>query len=241
MKGFRILAIAATAAAAVAGAARAGGLASLLGPARARVPGSQRLEARVTATRPPAASRPTVMSTTPEPGPARFRMPWRRGKGLRLRLSYLDPEGEVQGSAAGYTVLRPGQPVRMLEAKVPAALRRSFPVYGAGRTITVEIELWNTGSRTLRRLWVAARQEDYQESGGAGPLIGSVAKPVRVARLGPGERVALRLQVRLSSDPRYSRQPVNFEQTHVLVAQDGADGRVVVVNAPHAGIVDPPR
>jgi hypothetical protein len=124
-------------------------------------------------------------------------------------------------------------------AEVPERLKGRFPIYFAGDLVYYEVELENTGAEPLRDLRVIARQESFEESGLRGEPLGYRPMPVEIARLDPGERMVLPRHFRAPEILRRPR-PVNFDQTHVTVRSGSGEDAETLLDAPHAGIVDPP-
>lgn len=169
----------------------------------------------------------------------RFDMPWVRGNGLRLRVTYLRTYGETRGAPEGFRVTIPGRPERLVQVPFTESLRAASPLYFAGEPVSYEIELRNDGSQALDGLWVFARQEIFQASG-RGPTIGADPRPVRVDGLAPGESLILKIDFQLPSEPR-DQDPIHFDQTHVSVLAGTGESYATLVDVPHAGIVDPPN
>jgi len=162
--------------------------------------------------------------------------PWVEGRGLRLRVIFLKPVGVTWGDARGFHGQVLPRPVIDLPAPVPPAYRRSFPLYFAGDRVDYEIELENTGPLPLPPLTLRARQERFDPSGGIGEPLGRVDLQ-DVPALPWGGRVVLRGSFALSPG---GRQRLNFEQTHLTVVDAGAADAAPRLDAPQAGIADPP-
>lgn len=166
----------------------------------------------------------------------RLEQPWVEGRGLRLRVVFLNPVGVTWGDAHGFHGQVLPRPMIDLRMKVPAAYRRSFPLYFAGDTVDYEIEVENTGPLALPPLKLSARQERFDPTGGAGKPLGRVDLQDLPA-LPWGGRAALRGSFTLSPG---GRARLNFEQTHLTVAAAGFSESAPLLDAPQAGIADPP-
>jgi len=163
-----------------------------------------------------------------------------KGGAVQVRVDYLKPLGFTRGEAKGYRVTLSDGYERLFPNRgaLPEALMRELPLYFAGDNVDIEVTILNTGSEPLSNLSVSAVQEEFTPSGAAGA---PVTSPVlnAVASLAPGATAVLRWRVKLSSE---GREAVNFEQTHLRVsAPDAAGSDKVLLDAPQAGIVDPPR
>ncbi len=171
----------------------------------------------------------------------RFEMPWVEGRGVRLRVVYLGSLGETRVDARGVELILAGYQNARVGGVVPRPPQGSYPVYRSRQTIVYEIEVQNTSRENLSDLWVYSRQESLDPSGRMGRLLGRMPMPLKVALLKPGETVTIRRDFQLSPVPR-TLSPLTFEQTHLSVQREGLDGaRETLLDAPHAGIVDPPR
>ena len=162
-----------------------------------------------------------------------------KGGAVQVRVDYLKPLGITRGEAKGYRVTLSDGYERLFPNRgaLPEALMRELPLYFAGDSVDVEVTILNTGSTPLSNLSVSAVQEEFTASGEAGA---PVTSPVLsgVANLAPGATSVLRWRVKLSSD---GREAVNFEQTHLRVSgKDETGSDKVLLDAPQAGIVDPP-
>jgi hypothetical protein len=162
-----------------------------------------------------------------------------RGGALQARVDYLNPLGITRGEGKGFRVTLSNGYERLFPSRgaIPDSLMRELPLYFAGDSVDVEVTVLNTGSAPLTNLKVSSVQEDHTASGDAGAQI---SPPVlnTVASLAPGATAVLRWRIKLSS---LAREAVNFEQTHlVVVGKDSAGADKVLLDAPQAGIIDPP-
>ncbi len=229
MKILALFAVGVAAAAPLGLSSRAPDIAAFFGAARPGAHAPPGMGLRVPAEAPP----PLVHQD-------RFEMPWVEGDGLRLRVTYMRTMGETEGGLDSFHVRIPGRGTRTVRMPVPDTLRGVLPVYFRGDQVFYEVELQNTGSTTLLDLRVLSRQESFEASGRAGEPISFTPAFLPVDRLGPGESVTLGRSFRLALEPR-STDPIRFEQTHVNVSQVNAEGQNSLLDAPHAGIVDPPQ
>jgi hypothetical protein len=161
-----------------------------------------------------------------------------KGSAVQARVDYLKPLGMTRGEAKGYRVTLSDGYERLFPNRgaLPEALMRELPLYFAGDTIDVEITVLNTGSTPLTNLRVSAVQEEFTATGEAGkPTSASLDGAATIA---PGATAVVRWRVKLSSE---GRDAVNFEQTHLRISGKDATGAdKVLLDAPQAGIVDPP-
>jgi len=179
---------------------------------------------------------PAALSFAAPPLPP-FREPWIEQSGLRARVGYRNPHGLVRGFSDGFVATFAGGAKRMVEGTVPPAYRRTFPIYWHGEQIEVELELVNETGRALRGLSVEAVQESFRPVGGEGTRLAPPAD-VEVPRvLPPGARVVVRWWVRLEGP---GHAAVNLEQTHVRVSEGPDASAAPLLDAPQAGVVDPP-
>lgn len=110
------------------------------------------------------------------------------------------------------------------------------PLYPPRATVKYVVELENAGALPLRGLRLISRQERYQPDGGAGPALGRDAVEALPA-LPLGGRAVVKGAFKLSPG---DRPDFNFEQTHLTVVHSGPASETVVLDAPQAGIADPP-
>lgn len=159
--------------------------------------------------------------------------------GLRLRVAYLDSYGLTWGDAKGFHVRIPGRKPLDIRSRVPAVYRREFALYFAGDEARYEIEIENTGSATLENAVVYAQQENFNPKGGVGAAIhGSRLSAIPVGRLTPGERKVLSHSFVLGRATTSAL--ISFEQTHLSVRAEKNGRDQLLMDAPQAGIVDPP-
>lgn len=161
------------------------------------------------------------------------------GGGVRLRVTYLDSYGLTWGDAQGLHARIPGKNPLDIRARVPAAYRREFALYFCGDTARYEVEIENTGPEAIENVTVYAQQEAFNPRGGVGPTIaGSRLASLPVGRLAAGERKVLTHSFVLGRAATSAL--ISFEQTHLSVRaeKDGKDA--LLLDAPQAGIVDPP-
>lgn len=219
----------------------------------ARAAGMAPWYAAAPAQRPPARSLPArPRRPTPAPAPAkrirvtaenfvpRFEMPWQNYRDLRLRLVYREAVGQTWGDEGGFHLFEFGRALRSIAAAVPAKLRGPIPVYALGSAVPFDIELQNIGQTPLDFLRIQARQESYEPSGRRGAPIGARSDVLRVGSLKPGETAVLAASVRLVGEALPQAGLINLEQTHVLVTQETPRGLDILLDAPQAGIIDPP-
>lgn len=239
MKLLGLLALAVGAAAAPMGLAiHAPNMAAIFGISRPAPPALLGTRFTNIPTEPAPAPTPET-AAAPEVYKERFEMPWFEKNGVRLRVTYLEAYGETLGDSKGYRLVVPGRPDRNFSAAVPAPLMRSLPIFFIGELVYYEIEVQNAGAETLRDLRVHARQESFQASGRKGEPIGYRPMPTRISALAAGETTVIRRYFRLPETAR-GEGPVHFDQTHVSIDASSGDGYETLLDAPHAGIVDPP-
>lgn len=165
-----------------------------------------------------------------------FREKWIEQSGVRARLTYLHPHGTVHGAPDGYTAVFAGGETRRVAGDLPPAYRRDFPIYWHGEQVEVEMELVNGTDRTLRGLRVESVQESFRPVGTEGMRLSPPAD-VRARDLPPGARAVVRWWVRLEGP---GHAAVNLEQTHVRVSAGPRDAAAPLIDAPQAGVIDPP-
>lgn len=177
-----------------------------------------------------------------EPYMARSNGYWSKGRGVSVKVEYLNPLGVNKADAEGFTLLFKGQSPRRLTAEggVPPLLRREHPVYFIGDTVTVEAIIRNEGTAPLRGLLLETAQEGLMLDGSAGPVMATGRSTQALEEIPPGGEARARWTFIVSR--RETRAPVSFEQTAVKVTGGlGEDGKAKVYADVHqAGIVDPP-
>lgn len=162
---------------------------------------------------------------------------WMSRAGVRARLSYLRAHGVVRGFPDGYVATFADGRKHYAAASLTAPYLRAFPIYWHGEEIEVELELVNETGRDLRGLTVEAVQETFRPVGGEGMRLSPPAQPSAPAVLPAGGRAVLRWFVRLEGP---SHATVNLEQTHVRVSAGPSSGGATLLDAPQAGVIDPP-
>ena len=168
----------------------------------------------------------------------RFEGKWRQQNGLRFRVNYLNPVGICHFSEMGL-VYRIGSHTRLdTHVRFPREFTGTYPVYWPETVVRYQIEIENVGLAPRNDLRVLAVQEDFNRTGGPGLILGGLTDwSVPVLRL--GERVVLEGVTRMSTSAEGRTSP--FEQTHLTVLQEGKGvGGHELVDAPQAGLVDPP-
>ncbi len=162
---------------------------------------------------------------------------WIVGRGIRLRVTYLNPMGRSRADATGVTcVVADGRGERERDEVLPQRYWGDYAVYVHDSRLDYEIEVVNTGVAPLKNLQIAMAQEQFVAEG-SGRLLPSDASRGDIPLLRPGESVRLRGDFRLS--PR-GTVVGHFEQTHVVISAAGEGGRTNLMDEPHAGLVDPP-
>jgi hypothetical protein len=166
-----------------------------------------------------------------------FREAWIEQSGLRVRLSYLNAHGVVTGGEDGYlAVFADGATRFSREKDLAPAYRRSYPIYWHDEAVEMELVLENTTGETLRDLHVEAAQETFRPVGTAGTRLAPPAEKT-VGELAPGARTTVRWTVALHAT---GHAAVNFEQTHVTVTSGKDASTAPLLDAPQAGVADPP-
>ncbi|MDE2143377.1 MAG: hypothetical protein KGJ84_13290 [Elusimicrobia bacterium] len=184
---------------------------------------------------PPAPAAGLPSATVPD-----FREAWIEQEGLRARVTYRSPHGIVTGDAAGYRAVFADGTVRFAPARgLTAPFRRSFPIFFHNEAVTVELEIVNRTGGALRHVRVEAVQETFRPVGTEGRRTAPPVEVEAAVELAPGARATVVWSAPLRDATRGS---VNLEQTHVRVTADGAapSSRTELMDAPQAGVVDPP-
>jgi hypothetical protein len=169
----------------------------------------------------------------------RLEGPWRQANGLRFRINYLKPKGyfKVDRSEAEITIGSRTRRVQ-LQARLAPAYWRSYALYCERDWVDYEIAMENLTGRDLENLRVSTNQEGFNFQGGAGQMLGEV-QLAALKSLAKGGRAVLMGKMQLSG---FAAAGSNFEQTHLTVDSEGADGsRTRLVDDPQANIVDPLR
>ena len=159
-------------------------------------------------------------------------MPWVKGRGIRFRIVYLNTPGVTWGDAKGFHTRIYDRAIDSL-VPIPEKYQRRYPLYFSRDLVTYEIEVENTGSRTLTGVTVAAKQEAFNMAGGKGPDLPWPKTTRALAPIEPGERAVV-VDAFHFSHPSWAS--LNFEQTHLTVMQ----GEKTLADEPQAGIADPP-
>ncbi|MEK9145948.1 MAG: hypothetical protein AAB339_10090, partial [Elusimicrobiota bacterium] len=167
-----------------------------------------------------------------------FQGKWQTQNGLRFRINYLRPVGICLLSEIGMVYRFRGQTRLDTHARFPREYAGTYPVYWPETVVRYQVEIENAGPEPLEKLRVLAAQEDFNPGGGSGTSLGGFTDWF-VPVLRTGERKLLEGVVRMSGAAE-GRTSV-FEQTHLNVLEEGkgAGGRELV-DAPQAGLVDPP-
>jgi hypothetical protein len=156
--------------------------------------------------------------------------------GVRARLSYLGAHGTVLGGPAGWTISYPGETPYLAPApRLPAAYQRNFPIYFSTEEIEISVTVENRSGRTLTGVRLEAVQEIFFPSGTEGTRILPPKTVPVAASLAPGEKAVVHWRTRLMGP---ADKPMNDEQTHVRILADGQ--AAPLLDAPQAGVVDPP-
>jgi len=183
-------------------------------------------------------ARPAGAVSRPFPPMPPFREAWIEQGGLRARVSYLNPHGLMKGRPDGYrAVFADGTERRAPAARLDAAHQRTFPIYWHNERVDIELTLENRTGKTLRDVRVEAIQETFRPVGSEGMRVAPPIEVPAIAELAPGARATVRWSARLQS-PSYA--PVNLEQTHVRVSAGADPAAAPLLDAPQAGVVDPP-
>ena len=163
---------------------------------------------------------------------------WQTQNGLRFRVNYLRPVGICLLSEIGMVYRFRGQTRLDTHARFPREYAGTYPVYWPETVVRYQVEIENIGPEPREKLRVLAAQEDFNPDGGPGLSLGGLTDWF-VPVLRTGERKLLEGVVRMSGADQ-GRTSV-FEQTHLNVLEEGkgAGGRELV-DAPQAGLVDPP-
>lgn len=170
---------------------------------------------------------------------SRMEGPWREGRGIRYRVTYLDSIGVSWSAPDGLHGYIPYRGAIRAPGAYPELFGRRLATYFAGDAARYEVEIENTGGFLGElRLW--ASEEEYAESGARGPAIREPqrAGASRVVALGPGRRIVLARSLRVG----HGRAALNLEQTHLVIeARDVYGDQRVLADDPQAGVLDPPR
>ncbi len=157
--------------------------------------------------------------------------------GLSAQVTYESPHGIVHGFSDGYVAMFADGTKRFIAGTLPPALRREFPIYYHGESIEVALTLVNRTGHPLRGLRVTAVQETFRPVGGEGMRLSPPAELTVPGVLPAGGSAVVRWQVVLEGP---SHAAVNLEQTHVTVDAGPANGAAPLLDAPQAGVIDPP-
>ena len=169
-----------------------------------------------------------------------FHEAWIEQGGLRAQVSYKNPHGIVTGNENGYRAVFAEGTERLAPVRnLTAPYRRAFPIYWHDETVEMELVIENNTGRTLRHVRVQAGQETFRPVGTEGRRTGPAVKLAVADELAPGARATARWSTVLSAT---TRAVVNLEQTHVRVTADAPDASApaTMLDAPQAGVVDPP-
>jgi hypothetical protein len=164
-----------------------------------------------------------------------FREKWIERSGVRARVSYIGSHGIVRGDAAGFTAAYADGTSQRVSRRNPAALRRGFPIYFHGEVIEIQLTFQNRTGRALKNVRLEAVQEVFHLTGTEGRRLVPPVERVIAASLAPGATATVSWKTRLVGP---GVGAVNLEQTHVRVTADGGD--TALIDAPQAGLVDPP-
>lgn len=164
---------------------------------------------------------------------------WFESNGLRMRVNYLNPLAMSRASGLGVEYKEAGRRALNPSEVLPESYWGIYAIYHAGQTVQFEIELENAGAGVLSGLAVNSRQEVLNRQGGAGRQLRQEPLNFKVENLAPGEKTKIRSSFKITS--RWA-QDGSFEQTHVRVTghQPGTRTETVLMDAPQAGIIDPP-
>lgn len=181
---------------------------------------------------------PSSVVTRPFPTMPAFREAWIERGGLRARVAYQGPHGVVTGGPDGYrAVFADGTEHFAARPNLDAAYRRAFPIYWHNERVEIELTVENRGGKTLRDVRVEAIQETFRPVGTEGTRLAPPAEIPAIAELAPGARATVRWSVLLQGP---SRAAVNLEQTHVRISAGADPAAAPLLDAPQAGVIDPP-
>ncbi|MBI3549576.1 MAG: hypothetical protein HY078_11100 [Elusimicrobia bacterium] len=179
-------------------------------------------------------------SRSHHPVQARSEGIWHRAGTLRLRVTYLSPEGWSYADGSGLRYEIPGFSVTDPAVHLPVSYWGRYAVYHPGDVVRYELEIENVGDSDATGLRVSAVQETFERSGGAGKLLPSGREDgidAAAQAIKRGGRTVLKGRFVIAG-PRVSGS--NFEQTHVRVS--GLQGTMnLYADLPQASIVDPPN
>jgi hypothetical protein len=164
----------------------------------------------------------------------RFSGAWFERGSLRFRITYLNDYGVTEGRPNGFKLLLSGSQPQFFPSKVPQAFYHAYPVYFHHDRVTAEVELENTGTEMIDNISVNARQEIFDQQGKAGCPVTPAMSAGSVKSLAPGAKAVIRYAFPLEGP---TRENVNFEQTHLIIAGSGE----VLADEPQVGVVDPPK
>lgn len=169
----------------------------------------------------------------------RFEGPWRAGKGVRYRVSYLNPLGASRSGPGGmeFHFIGRGSMRSPQEVLSEQLWGNAYPMYPHDHEVTFQIDIENLSGHVLEDLEVVSVQESYQAGGEAGRPLGSATKG-SVRRLETGGRTRVQGTFRTASAWAYHG---SLEQTHVaLRGKSGSGDKTVLADNPQAALVDPP-
>ena len=169
----------------------------------------------------------------------RMAAPWREGKGIRFRITYLDSFGRSWIDRKGFHLAIAGSRGRLFhqDAAVPARYWRDYPLYYSGDSVAYEIEMENTGSAPLKSVRVYGKQEECKFTGRPGKPAGALDQQETFSEL-PIGRTVIRGTFTVGGA---AHRGIGYEQTHLtIVAKVGTDEVAVLADDAEAGIIDPP-
>ena len=164
---------------------------------------------------------------------------WIKGRGVRLRVNYLNPLAFSRANGIGVEYQEIGRRVLNRGEVLPRSHWGAYAIYHRGQTVQYEIEMENTGATPISRITIFSNQEVLNPQGGRGRRLGEDTRTFPVAVLGPGEKARIKASFRITAN--WARDG-SFEQTHVKVTghTPGLAIEETLLDAPQAGIVDPP-
>lgn len=157
--------------------------------------------------------------------------------GLSAQVSYLNPHGVVHGFSDGYVAVFADGMKRYVAEKLQPAFQREFPIYWHGEQIEVELTLVNRTGHPLRGVRVSAVQETFRPVGGEGMRLSPPAELTVPGVIPAGGQAVVHWFVLLEGP---SHAAVNLEQTHVTVSAGANADAAPLLDAPQAGVIDPP-
>lgn len=167
---------------------------------------------------------------------------WQDGKGIRFRLNYLNPVAFSVADKGGMTYKEPGKFMTNSGEKLPEEYWGQYAIYHHGQTVEYEIEVENTGKKTLKDVRIMAAQEVFSRQGGQGKVLPDQVRELALSPIEAGKKAVAKNSFKVTSDWTYHG---SLEQTHIKIAAGAAAVAAatpaqVLADVYQAGIIDPP-